>query len=505
MKRILLFVSLFVLLLTSCTITPGGGTIPTIKKYTVSFDSNGGTEVVEQIIEEGTLAVEPKEPTKENYEFICWTLNDEKFDFNTKITNNITLLAKWEQIGTHTHIYTEDVVEPTCTKEGYTIYTCECGDSYKDNYLNNLDHDLVFFDKIEPTCTEIGCESYVECTRCSYTTYKELEALDHDLVSHQGKTPTDIEIGWKEYVTCSRCDYTTYEELPRVEIERAELEVYEENGYRYINYGYYPQTHVNDAELLNELSNLTETNERGYYEFKGIEYAKVVSNPYLYGSYIDNSGNTQYYKYSSGKNITETTVEWFKVEPIKWRILSIENNNYQVLSEYILTAQKYYKDTYYRQIDGLDITPNNYKYSDIRLFLNKEFINSAFTIEQQNTLITTEVDNTASTTSSSSNPYICENTFDKIYLLSYKDIRNSDFGFVDKKSREAKVTDYAKATGAYWLIDAKYLDCGYWWLRSPYYNDYNNAHYVYYNGDVYNRDVFNTYYAVRPATAIAVN
>ena len=248
-KRIHMFVLLFILLLTSCT--TGGGTVtPNKKAYTVSFDSNGGTEVTNQIIEEGNLAVEPKDPIKENYEFICWTYNNEKFDFKTPISNNITLLAKWEQKGTHAHIYNEEVVEPTCDNLGYTIYTCECGDTYKDNYVNNLDHDLVFFDKVEPTCTEIGCEAYVECTRCSYTTYKELEALDHDLINHEGKTPTDVEIGWKEYVTCTRCDYTTYEELPIIEVERAELEVYEENGYKYLNYGSYPQTHVNDEELI---------------------------------------------------------------------------------------------------------------------------------------------------------------------------------------------------------------------------------------------------------------
>lgn len=516
-KRIYIIVLLFVFLLTSCTVS-GGISTPSEKTYIVSFDSNGGTEVAEQIVEEGNLAVEPKDPTKENYEFICWTLNDEKFDFKTPISNDITLLAKWEQNGTHTHIYNEEVVEPTCDNLGYTIYTCECGESYKDNYLNNLDHDLVFFNKVEPTCTEIGCEAYVECTRCSYTTYKELEALDHNLINHEGKTPTDVEIGWKEYVTCTRCDYTTYEELPIIEVERAELEVYEENGYKYLNYGSYPQTHVNDETLITSLNNLIETNERGYYEFEGKEYAKVESvKPYQHGTYNDKYGNTQYYKYSSGANITPNTSEWFKVEPIKWRILSIKDGEYLVLSEYILTAQKYYKHTYYRQIDGVDIAPNNYKYSDIREFLNNAFFNSAFTTAQQNTIITKEVDNGASTTDSSTNEYVCGNPFDKVFILGNDDPYNDDYGFKDDygsinvKLLEAKVTDYAKATGAHWEISSDYFDNGYWWLRSPDYYEYIDAYYSYSScyvdstGCSINRASVTYSYGVRPATTIAVN
>lgn len=36
----------------------------------------------------------------------------------------------------HTHSYTETVTPPTCVNEGYTTYTCSCGDSYVDNYTD---------------------------------------------------------------------------------------------------------------------------------------------------------------------------------------------------------------------------------------------------------------------------------------------------------------------------------------------------------------------------------
>ena len=40
----------------------------------------------------------------------------------------------------HTHNYTDVVTNPTCTAQGYTTHTCECGDTYKDTYVEALGH-----------------------------------------------------------------------------------------------------------------------------------------------------------------------------------------------------------------------------------------------------------------------------------------------------------------------------------------------------------------------------
>ena len=68
-----------------------------ITEYTVTFDSNGGTSISSQTIEEGNNAIKPTAPTKEGYEFIGWFLNDTLFDFNTKITKDTKLTAKWNE------------------------------------------------------------------------------------------------------------------------------------------------------------------------------------------------------------------------------------------------------------------------------------------------------------------------------------------------------------------------------------------------------------------------
>ena len=40
----------------------------------------------------------------------------------------------------HKHSFNQQVVSPTCTEQGYTKYTCECEETYNDNYVNALGH-----------------------------------------------------------------------------------------------------------------------------------------------------------------------------------------------------------------------------------------------------------------------------------------------------------------------------------------------------------------------------
>ena len=106
-------------------------------------------------------------------------------------------------------VHTGGTEIPTCT----TGKTCEkCGAEYGEKDPNN--HDLVHHDAKAPSCTEIGWDAYDTCSRCDYTTRKELPALKHDLVHNDAQAPTCTEIGWDAYDTCSRCDYTTRTELP---------------------------------------------------------------------------------------------------------------------------------------------------------------------------------------------------------------------------------------------------------------------------------------------------
>ena len=70
-----------------------------INKYTVTFDSYGGSKVDPQVVEYGLYAQKPEEPTLKGFTFAYWYLDDENeaYDFDTTpITEDITLTAKWE-------------------------------------------------------------------------------------------------------------------------------------------------------------------------------------------------------------------------------------------------------------------------------------------------------------------------------------------------------------------------------------------------------------------------
>ena len=71
---------------------------PEETKYTVTFDSNGGSKVSNKTVVSGNTVSKPTDPTRSGYEFLGWYLNGSKYNFSTKITKNITLVAKWEKV-----------------------------------------------------------------------------------------------------------------------------------------------------------------------------------------------------------------------------------------------------------------------------------------------------------------------------------------------------------------------------------------------------------------------
>ena len=68
---------------------------PAVKNYTVTFDSDGGSEVASQAVESGKTATKPTDPTKTGYSFNGWYNGDTAFDFAAAIEGDVTLKAKW--------------------------------------------------------------------------------------------------------------------------------------------------------------------------------------------------------------------------------------------------------------------------------------------------------------------------------------------------------------------------------------------------------------------------
>ena len=226
-----------------------------------------------------------------------------------------------------------------------------------------------------------------------------------------------------------------------------EESIYFKDG-NYIYFGEYPQTiKAEDVEI-------TETQDsRGYYlGSDGEYYAKVIAAPY---SSKD--------AFSTGASVTAGNAYYFKVEPIRWRILRESNGEAFILCDGIIANHRY------------DDNSNNYANSEIRAWLNKEFYNAAFNAVQKEVILTTTVNNSAASTGFSSNPCACGNTYDNIFLPSYSEVTNSAYGFASSGStanpaRSMKTTDYSKATGVY--MGNSY---GWWYLRSPFNKRYYNG------------------------------
>lgn len=98
---------------------------------------------------------------------------------NTKFKDYSTETSKvyFTVTAEHIHQYTSTVTPPTCTEQGYTTYTCTCGDSYRSDYTNPLGHSWDAGVVTTPaTETAPGIKRYT-CTRCSATRTETIAQL----------------------------------------------------------------------------------------------------------------------------------------------------------------------------------------------------------------------------------------------------------------------------------------------------------------------------------------
>lgn len=68
------------------------------KFYTVVFDTDGGTSIDVQTVEEGGKVNRPADPTKDGYNFVQWNLGSTPYDFSAAVTADITIRTIWKEI-----------------------------------------------------------------------------------------------------------------------------------------------------------------------------------------------------------------------------------------------------------------------------------------------------------------------------------------------------------------------------------------------------------------------
>ena len=117
--------------------------------YKVTFDSDGGTSIKEQVIEKGGKATKPEDPVKENNDFVEWRLDGVAYDFDKVVEKNITLKAAWNLIIKHNVKVTLEGIDYTADiREGQPATVEALNIPTKEGFLikyfdeNNAEYDL---------------------------------------------------------------------------------------------------------------------------------------------------------------------------------------------------------------------------------------------------------------------------------------------------------------------------------------------------------------------------
>ena len=477
--------------------------------YTISYDLNGGSLSglnPSTSTTTDSLLID-HEPTRTGYTFTGWTgsngsVPQKEVNVIAGTTGNLSYKANWQAnqytvtldanggtVSQSTVTVTYDsayaLPEPTAMKEGYQTFV-----GWFDSNGNQYDGTKYQYAGDITLTAKYG-------SPVSYTITYDLDGGTNDASNPATytiednitlKAPTKNNKGFAGW-TGSNGD------TPQTEVTIAKgttgnlsykanwtLPTYSVGGT--LTFGSYPQTKVTDSTLVAALASATDTDNDGWLNYDNEEYAKQGS-------------------------------DYYKVEPISWRVLSADNTDhkYMIVSEKVLDQVPYYTSTSDRTISGATVYANNYKYSTLRAWMNgydgssysvanysgKGFLNTAFTSSEQSMIVTTDVDNSVSSTGYSSNSYACENTSDKVFSLSYSEATNSSYGFSSNSTRIAYATGYASAKGVYVSGGA------YYWLRSPYDYYSDSAGDVYDDGGINYITVYYTAMGVRPALSLRIS
>lgn len=119
--------------------------------------------------------------------------------------------------GDHIAAFTDTVVAPTCTEQGYTHHVCTVkGCTYApvdDTYVAATDHTWVKTQTNPPTCTEKGTQFY-KCSACGATRTEKIAPLGHDLSRCDLRPAATCTQPGRAVGTCARCGVQIDEVIP---------------------------------------------------------------------------------------------------------------------------------------------------------------------------------------------------------------------------------------------------------------------------------------------------
>lgn len=264
-----------------------------------------------------------------------------------------------------------------------------------------------------------------------------------------------------------------------------------------ITYGLYPTGYIADPDVIASLNSISNKESNGYYLYDGEYFAKATFN---------NEYPTATYRFMDTTVLKNGASYWFRCDPITWRVLNINSSKQCfVVSCNILYARYFHSTNAYG-------SKCNYFYNcDLRTWLNSTstggFYKDAFANYSNNSyILTTSVDNSKTEGYFQDSEYYGNNSSDKIFLLSCKQLLNTSYGFSDDvkqdPARRARGTDWALIHNLYIVntLNSQYYGFGSYWTRSPSDTSSNVINVdTYGNISIYGTTAVQKSFGVRPA------
>lgn len=240
----------------------------------------------------------------------------------------------------HTHKYKTIKIAPTCTEQGYTLYRCDCGYEYKNNFVQPK-HDYVLVEYIEPTCETDGRERY-KCANCGEEKVVVLKATGHKFGQWiEQEKPTCEKDGFA-LRQCKRCGKT----------ERKTIDA---TGHNFSEWRQEDGDYVRYCPAC------------GFKEKKGLPI-ETVGQIVEFGRYPQTRDG--------------------EILPIKWKVLKIKNKKAFLLSKNTLDQKPY--DSRFCETSPLTQSKTvTWSNSYIRQWLNTDFLNKAFLDNEKKSIVRT--------------------------------------------------------------------------------------------------------------------
>lgn len=108
-------------------------------------------------------------------------------DESSSVSEESSTVSQVSGTAAHTHSYTEKVIEPTCTADGYTLHECSCGKSYKDKTVSKKGHSFGEWTVTRQATTSAEGEKTRKCSVCGAVETEKIAKLAYVPTGEKGE------------------------------------------------------------------------------------------------------------------------------------------------------------------------------------------------------------------------------------------------------------------------------------------------------------------------------